>query len=153
MRHHFARMIEGMLWADGQLLPALAACPAAQGEALPLFGHVLAAEHVWLSRLEKREARVPVWPTLSVAECETLAAENAAAYRAYVAGLDDAKLADILHYRTQAGQEYSTAVIDILTHVVTHGAYHRGQVAKMIGKTGVLAPTTDFIAYVRSVAG
>ena len=124
-----------------------------RGEALPLFGHVLAAEHVWLSRLEKREPRVAVWPTLSVAECEALAAENAVAYRAYAAGLDDAKLAEVLDYRNQAGQPFSTAVIDILTHVVTHGAYHRGQVAKMIGKTGVSAPTTDFIAYVRSVAG
>lgn len=141
-----------MIWADGQLLPALAACPCAQAEALPLFGHVLAAEHVWLSRLEKREPRVPVWPTLTVEECQKLAAENAAAYRAYAASLDDAKLAEVLHYRTQAGQEMSTAVVDILTHVVIHGAYHRGQVAKMIGKTGVSAPTTDFIAYVRATA-
>jgi uncharacterized damage-inducible protein DinB len=146
-------LIEAMLWADGQLLPALSACPAAQAEALPLFGHVLAAEHVWLARLEKREARVPVWPLLSIDECQSLAAENAAAYRAYAAGLDDAKLAEVLHYRTQAGLEMSTAVIDILTHVVIHGAYHRGQVAKMIGKTGVSAPTTDFIAYVRATAG
>ena len=142
-----------MIWADAQLLPALAACPAAHAEALPLFGHVLAAEHVWLSRLEKREARVPVWPTLSIDECQSLAAENSAAYRAYAAGLDDARLAEVLNYRTQAGQEMSTAVIDILTHVVIHGAYHRGQVAKMIGKTGVSAPTTDFIAYVRIRSG
>lgn len=153
MKSHIARMIDAMIWADGQLLPAVATCPAAQAEALPLFGHVLAAEHVWLSRLEKREARVPVWPQLSVAECEALAAENGAAYRKYAAGLDDATLAEVLHYRTQAGVAMSTAVIDILTHVVIHGAYHRGQVAKMIGKTGVSAPTTDFIAYVRSLAG
>lgn len=152
MKAHIRRMIEAMLWADGQLLPALAACPAAHGEALPLFGHVLAAEHVWLARLERREPRLAVWPTLSVAECEALAAENAAGYRTYAARLDDAQLAEVQHYRTQAGLEMSTAVIDILTHVVIHGAYHRGQVAKMIGKTGVSAPTTDFIAYVRTMA-
>ncbi|MGD9633423.1 MAG: DinB family protein, partial [Pirellulales bacterium] len=128
------------------------ACPAAQAEALPLFGHVLAAEHVWLARLEKREPRVAVWPTLSVAECESLAAENGAGYRQYAAELDDARLAEVLDYRTQSGMAMSTAVIDILTHVVIHGAYHRGQVAKMIGKTGVSAPTTDYIAYVRTLA-
>jgi hypothetical protein len=29
-----------------------------------------------------------------------------------------------------------TAVIDIVTHVVIHGAYHRGQIAKMVARAG-----------------
>jgi uncharacterized damage-inducible protein DinB len=36
--------------------------------------------------------------------------------------------------------------------VVTHGAYHRGQIAKAFGRAGVPAPQTDFILYVRSLA-
>jgi uncharacterized damage-inducible protein DinB len=42
-------------------------------------------------------------------------------------------------------------VIDILTDVVIHGAYHRGQVARIIGRGGGQSPNTDYIAYIRSI--
>jgi uncharacterized damage-inducible protein DinB len=42
-------------------------------------------------------------------------------------------------------------VIDILTHVVVHGAYHRGQIAKLLGRAGVAAVNTDYITFARVV--
>ena len=69
MKAHFARMIDAMAWADRRVIDAVAQFPAAQPEAMPLLAHVLAAEHVWLARLEKRAPRVAVWPTLTLAEC------------------------------------------------------------------------------------
>ncbi len=128
MKAHIQRMIEAMLWADGQVLPALAACSAAHAEALPLFGHVLAAEHVWLARLENREPRLVVWPTLSVSECEALAAENAAAYRAYAAGLDDAQLAEVLD-RGEAAVEAAFGCGAVAEHALVFGVLRRFPVA------------------------
>jgi uncharacterized damage-inducible protein DinB len=52
-------------------------------------------------------------------------------------------------YRNQSDQEFSTSIVDILTHVVIHGSYHRGQIAKILGRAGAAAPMTDYIAYVR----
>lgn len=151
MKAHLERMFDSMRWADARVIRALADCPAAQAEALPLVAHLVAAEHVWLARLEGREPRVAVWPTLTLAECEALAGENAAGYLAYLKRQSDETLHEKISYRTQAGQAWSTAVIDILTHVVIHGSYHRGQIAKMLGRAGAAAPMTDFIAYVREV--
>ena len=151
MKAHIERMVQAMLWADQRVIAALADCPAAQEEALPLLSHLLAAEHVWLAQLERRAASRPVWPTLSLAECETLAAENATGYAAYLVRLGEADLAEVVQYKTTKGVECTTPAIDILTHVVIHGAYHRGQIAKALGRAGTPATDTDYITFVRSL--
>ena len=152
MKAHVERMLHSMAWADQQVLAALRACPAAQAEALPLLAHLLAAEHIWLSRLTHREASHPVWPQLTLAECANLAQENAAGYLALVGRLSASDLGAVLRYRNTKGEEFVTPVIDILTHVVIHGAYHRGQIAKALGRAGTPAVNTDYITFARSVA-
>ena len=111
-------------------------CPAAQGEALPLLSHLLAAEHVWLVRLERRTASRSVWPTLTLSECEALAAENAAGYAGFLDRRSEGDLTEVVQYKNTKGLEFATPVIDILTHVVIHGAYHRGQIAKALAERG-----------------
>jgi uncharacterized damage-inducible protein DinB len=151
LKAHLERMFRSMGWADRQALAALRNSPAAQAEALPLLAHLLAAEHIWLARLEQRAARLVVWPQLTADDCEQLAAENDAGYRAFLARLDPGQLEVLLHYRNTKGQEFVTAVLDILTHVVIHGAYHRGQIAKCIGRSGGVPVNTDFITFAREV--
>lgn len=149
MKDYLERLFRWVFWADTRSLALLRESPAAQAEALPLQAHNLAAEHTWLSRLEQREPRHPVWPTLTLVECEQLRTENEAGYRAVLEKLDESRLADICHYRNAAGQEFSTPVIDILTQVITHGAYHRGQIAKIIARHGGTVVSTDFIMFSR----
>ncbi len=151
MKAHIERMLRAMVWADERVVRALANCPAAQEESLPLLSHLLAAEHVWLARLERRAAVRPVWPALSFADCEALAVENAVGYAAYLEHLSEADLAEVVQYKNSKGVEFATSVVDILTHLVIHGAYHRGQIAKALGRAGTPATETDYIAYVRTV--
>jgi len=150
MNAYLQRMFRYVAWADRRTLEALrAASEAAHTEAVPLLAHVHAAEHVWLSRLQQRDARHAVWPVLSLAECESLSAENEAGYQAFLAGCSDEQLNDIKQYRNAAGQEFATPVIDILMQVLTHGPYHRGQIAKIIARHGGTVPSTDFIIFAR----
>jgi uncharacterized damage-inducible protein DinB len=153
MKTHLHRMLNAMTWADALLLAAIRDHTGTQPETLPLFGHVLGAEEVWLARLESREQRSPGWPKPSVSECETLAAENARGYQAYFEKLNDSHLGALVRYKNNQGVENTTTVIDILTHVVIHGAYHRGQVARIIGRAGGQTPNTDYMGYVRSLEG
>ncbi len=149
MRSYLARLFRYVTWADLRAVKALQAAPIAQAEALPLLAHLLAAEHVWLARLEQREPRHLVWPKLSLAECATLAAENTAGFAALLDRLSDEQLDAIIRYRNTQGLEFANTVTEILTHVVTHGAYHRGQIAKAIGRSGGAAVNTDFIMFLR----
>ncbi len=151
MKSYIERMLRAMSWADRQTLHAVRDCPAAGAEALPLLAHVLAAEHVWLSRLRNQEATHAVWPQLTATECEQLAEENAAGYASFVAAMSENDLQSPIRYRNSRGEEFATPAIDILTHVVIHGAYHRGQIAKVLGRNNAPDVSTDFIVFARSV--
>lgn len=149
MKGHFERMLCYCAWADRRSLEALRATPAAHAEALALLGHLLAAEHVWLQRLQKREPRHAVWPTLTIDECAALLADNESGYRAFLGTLGEAQLTQRVHYRTSQGQEMVSTAVDILMQVVTHGPYHRGQIAKAIARNGGAAVNTDYITFTR----
>ena len=140
-----------MAWADQESLAALRDYPSSQSDALPLFAHVLGAEELWLARLESRQPACIGWPTLSLADCETLAAQNARGYESYIEKLTDSDLTSQLGYRNIKGDEFTNSVLDILTHVVIHGAYHCGQSRRIIGRAGGQTPITELIAYVRSL--
>lgn len=142
-------MFRYVAWADHRTLEALRAAPATHAEAQPLLAHLLAAEHVWLARLEQRDPRHPVWPELTLDECAALAAENEAGYRTFIERLGDGQPAGSVCYRNIQGNEFVTPVLDVLTQVITHGPYHRGQIAKIIGRTSGAVINTDFITFAR----
>jgi uncharacterized damage-inducible protein DinB len=56
-------------------------------------------------------------------------------------------------YRSLKGIESTSSLRDILTHVVNHSTYHRGQIARGIKAKGGVPPVTDFIAFAREVRG
>lgn len=149
MKAYFERLFRFSAWADQRSLAALRGAPAAHAEALPLLAHLLAAEHVWLERLQHREPRHPVWPTLDIEQCAALAAENEVGYRTFFDQLEAEQLTVPIPYRTSQGQEFATSILDILTQVVLHGPYHRGQIAKVIARSGGVVINTDFITFIR----
>jgi uncharacterized damage-inducible protein DinB len=149
MHDYFVQLFRYVAWANHRVIDALQNQPPAQREALPLVAHLLAAEHIWLSRLRGSAATVAVWPQLTLDQCVALAEENASGYASFLTPLGPADFACSVSYRNTKGIEFLTPVLDILTHVATHGSYHRGQVAKAFGRAGCQAVNTDFITFVR----
>ena len=142
-----SRMVRSMVWADEQVIGMLGDRPPSQADGVPLLAHVLGAEHHWLTRLQQRQPSHPVWPTLSLAECAQLASQNAAGFLTYLGGTPAADLGTRVRYQNSKGVEQQAMAIDILTHAVIHGAYHRGQIARVLKQFGVQAATTDFMAF------
>jgi uncharacterized damage-inducible protein DinB len=142
-------LLAHMVWADGRVFEALRADPGSDPRVLEQFGHLLAAEHIWISRLERRPARLPVWPSLTLEECAALSQENLAAYAAFIDRESDDSLARTVDYTNTAGRAYSDRAIDILLHVALHGAYHRGQVARLQRDGGGVPVSTDYIFFKR----
>jgi uncharacterized damage-inducible protein DinB len=104
---------------------------------------------VWLSRLYGTPSRITVWPSLTLVDCEELAAENASQFRKVVDGLTDDALERGITYRNSAGDQYTSTLEDILTHVFMHGSYHRGQVASLVRAGGGPPSPTDYIFFTR----
>jgi uncharacterized damage-inducible protein DinB len=65
-------------------------------------------------------------------------------YLANTADLDKA-----ISYQNSKGEAWSSAVIDVLTHVLMHSAYHRGQIASHMRESGRTPAYTDFIHGIR----
>ena len=146
--NHIRSLLDHMAWADERVLQSLrqAAVPR---RALELYAHVLGAEHVWLARLEQRGPTVPVWPVLTLDECAQLAGENRSAFRRYLDRLTSDDIGRSVHYRNSAGDEFDSAIEDVLLHVALHGCYHRGQVTLLVRDAGAEPQPTDYIAFVR----
>jgi uncharacterized damage-inducible protein DinB len=138
-----------MQWADARVLESLRDAHTVLKKDLDLYAHVLGSEHVWLSRINGSAARIAVWPTLTFEECAKLAAENAAAYLKLADELTPQSRERRITYRNSAGDQFTSTLEDILTHVSLHGAYHRGQIAASLRASGDTPVPTDYIAFVR----
>jgi uncharacterized damage-inducible protein DinB len=76
-------------------------------------------------------------------------AELAGAWEAILTSPGDVALSREVSYVNSKGEPWTSAVKDVLTHVVTHSAYHRGQIAAEMRRAGHEPAYTDFIEAVR----
>ena len=73
------------------------------------------------------------------------------ATRARITGcLDAATLGTSVAYVNSKGEHFTSSVSDIITHVLAHGSYHRGQIASSLRDAGHEPAYTDFIHAVRA---
>ena len=141
------KLYEHNWWAhDGIIAELRRAAPDA--ETLRLVAHVIAAEHLWLSRIDGVKPRVAVWPAMTLDEIVKLEAENRARFRELLGRPDDTRLRRV-RYRNSAGNDFENDVGAILTHVAMHGHYHRGQIARVMRAAGREPVYTDYIGFVR----
>lgn len=151
MRDYFARTFRYDAWANRA---ALAACEQA-GEKLPAtalkrLAHVAAAHRLWQARLEGEAAPVPVWPEWSPEETARQIERAADGWAAWLGTCTPERLNETISYANSKGDVHESRVEDVLTHVLLHAAYHRGQIASDLRAAGVEPAATDFIHATRA---
>ena len=146
---HFAKLISHLEWADQRVLQSLRSAQHAPPKALEIYAHILGSEHTWLSKINGTAPQLAVWPNLGLDECERVAAENVVGLRTVIASLTSDSLEQGVTYRNSAGDQFTSTLEDILTHVAMHGSYHRGQVASLVRAGGDTPAPTDFIFFAR----
>jgi uncharacterized damage-inducible protein DinB len=149
MRGHFRKLYQHLGWADARVLQSLRTAHVVLRKDLDLYSHILGSEHVWLSRIKGTPAKVAVWPSLTLDECQRLAGENTAVFDGVISELTEKSREAPITYRNSAGDQFTSTLEDILTHVCLHGAYHRGQIAASIRAAGDAPSPTDYIAFAR----
>ncbi|HMD16952.1 MAG TPA: DinB family protein [Terriglobales bacterium] len=153
----FLRMFAYDSWANRECLAAMRAAPPisvdTSANTVGRMAHILSAQKLWLERILKQPQSMPVWPTATIADCMALADEMSSRWRNYLtqlaAQLPPVSLDDKAEYRNSKGELWSSRVEDILTHVLFHSAYHRGQIALQMRAAGFQPAYTDFIHAVR----
>jgi len=135
-------------WANRETLSSIGKHESNE-RSLQLMGHILAAEVLWLDRLKQQPQSVRVWPELNYTACITSSKEMADSWRAYLLAMTDPDLSAEVRYTNSKGEPWPSSVLDILTHVIMHSAYHRGQIASHMRALGQTPAYTDFIHGVR----
>lgn len=144
-------------WANREVLNAIHAAAghaggdnsAANRRSLQLMSHILAAELLWLERLKQQPQSVPVWPEPDLAQCEAQAAKLGGQWLEFLDLITAGDVSQTISYTNSKGEQWTSTIVDVLTHVVLHSAYHRGQIASHMRASGQTPAYTDFIHGVR----
>jgi uncharacterized damage-inducible protein DinB len=154
-------LLEFHYWARDRILDAVELLTAEQwtrdlGSSFPsvrdTLTHVYSSEWVWYERWQGRS------PTahLALDQFQDVAALRAAwrAHQekmlAFLTSLNDDGLARVIDYHSFAGVHGSSAIWQMVQHIVNHATYHRGQVTTMLRQLGAKpAKSLDLIAFYR----
>ena len=136
-------------WANGEVLREFGRSSAPPARAVSWFAHILGARSEWLARLEGGRSGLAVWPRLPLDELGLHQERLRSAWDRYLEGLVPGDRARSVSYKYSKGEAWSSTVEDIVTHVVLHGSYHRGQIASALRAAGLTPPYTDYIHAVR----
>ncbi len=147
--HDFRRLFTYDEWANREVLASFEAANKPPTRSLSLLAHILGTEYVWYSRLQLQASPIAVWPQLTVANCEQHLVALKGIWDDYLGELTPERLQSTVAYKNTKGESFTSAVADILLHVVTHSAYHRGQIAADMRAHGHTPAYTDFIHAVR----
>ncbi len=140
------RLFAYEFWADREALEALRrAGDKAPPRALAIMNHILAAAELWLTRFTGEKIKIDVWPKLSIAEMADRITRLDASWRTCIDGMTSAGLEQPVSYVNSLGESWTSSARDILTHIPIHAAYHRGQIAILLGHNHQKPAYTDFI--------
>jgi uncharacterized damage-inducible protein DinB len=166
MRPHDLQLIyDYNYWANQRILQAAEKLrqeeltqelPMSWHSILETLGHVLSAEWVWRMRCQEGISPAALLDTDQFSTLELLRArwdEEEAAMRGYLAGLADADLDQIVHYKNTKGTPFSRVRWQIMLHVVNHGTQHRAEAALYLTTLGHSPGAIDLSVYLAERAG
>ena len=150
MLTHFHRQFAYNAWANREVLKGLEKMNPPPPAAVRWLAHILAAEQLWYTRLQRQSTQgFIVWPEWTAEECVGELLRTINLWESYLAGLTTEMLLHSITYTNTKGEAWQNTVSDILTHVIIHSGYHRGQIAADVRRTGAEPAYTDFIHAVR----
>ena len=114
--------------------------------------HMWDAQYIWLERLGGRSP--DQWPGQNFnGSCMQITEglkENSRQWVKLAEDLRPEQAAALISYRNLRGSEFHNTTGQIITHVMNHGTFHRGQVVTMLRNAGFKdLKQTDLIAFYR----
>ena len=134
-------------WANNELLNALAGVDAQEAttlhSAVRTINHIHVVDRIFRGHLSGEphgHAATNTDATPSLEELQFATAETDAWFEAYVAAIAEPQLGERISFRFTDGDTGTMTREEMLFHVLTHGAYHRGNVGQMLKSISVSPP-------------
>ena len=149
-------------WANGELYKTVQDMPADEVKKerkTPLksihvsLNHLLVVDTIWLAHMKGEKHGFANLRTELHENLDNLwqaRQEMDKTLKAYAVGLSDDDLEEVVEYELISGNKGQLSRAMILTHLVTHGNYHRGWIVDMLGQAGVQQPQMDIPVYERA---
>ena len=137
-------------WANRELFDAVAGVMAAEQEAerhtaIRTLNHIYVVDRIFRAHLLGKKHSYTATNTAETPELGELhfaVVKTDSWFESYVRNVDDIDLATSLHFQFTDGDSGTMTREEMLFHVLTHGAYHRGNVGQVL-KTLSLTPPRD----------
>lgn len=155
-----ARLLDYTVWANHRVMRATATAPTADfsrelgasfGSLRGTLAHIMWAEWIWLERWKGLSPnRLPdesEFPNvLALRDRWTIIEDHR---RAFLAALPESGVAEVIAYKTFAGDPYEAPLWQLVQHLANHSTYHRGQVTTMLRQLGARTVGTDMVTWDR----
>ena len=118
------------------------------------LNHLLNVDRIWLAHMQGEKHGIGGLREVhydSLDELWQARQEMDRTLQDYVDNLDDDALEEIVDYELIGGNTGSLSRAMCLTHLVTHGSYHRGWISDMFGQAECQQPSTDIPVYERAL--
>ncbi|NIJ52487.1 DinB family protein [Dyadobacter arcticus] len=149
MKTFFLRFFDFNYWANQTIAEFLIEHNIQDEQIIRIMSHLVHAQSNWYYRVLKQQADVPVWNNLPLVAISDGLASNGELWVELINTFNEEDFNEKLDYKNMAGEPFLNTVSDVLTHLVNHSTYHRGQVIYLIRSLGIAPPGTDYIRYAK----
>lgn len=146
MKAYFKTLFEHEYWANLKVLESLMTADKLSQKAIEVFSHTIAAQRIWLDRINGIENNLKVWEIFETKIMLELLEINYADINKIIEKQD---LEQLIAYQNSKGEYFTSTISQIFTHLALHASYHRGQVVLLMKNHANLLPATDYILYIR----
>ncbi len=118
------------------------------------LNHLLNVDRIWLAHMQGEAHGIAGLRDVQYDSLDDLwqaRQEMDRTLQDYVDSLDEDALEEIVDYELIGGNTGSLSRAMCLTHLVTHGSYHRGWISDMFGQAEQQQPSTDIPVYERAL--
>jgi uncharacterized damage-inducible protein DinB len=134
-------------WANAELFALLAGLPEPHGDevhtCIRTLNHIYVVDRLFRARLGGEPSAFEATNTQATPSLRQLREDvesTDAWYQHYVAGVSEAALSTVVDFTFTDGDAGRMSTEEILLHVLTHGAYHRGNVGQVLKSLSVQPP-------------
>lgn len=150
MKDHFRRLFRYNDWANQRVLITYEEHNVADDHLLSLFSHLITIQIIWLNRIKEiPTSPFPTWEKYKLSELRTMTMESSTNWMNYMEEHQMATFEEMIFYKNSEGRRYENTIRDIISHVINHSTYHRGQIARALRERNIEPPVTDYITYIR----
>ena len=161
-KNYFLSLLDYNSWANNQFFKVIVELPEVEvnkqrqsfmNSIRNSFNHLLVIDKIWLANMKKEKHVFTNLQTILFENMNDLWEEKKITeneIRGYVTTLNEDEMEEIIEFELIGGNKCSLPRFMIITHLITHGGYHRGIIAEMCGKIPLPPIAQDITVWQKS---